>query len=116
MALYTCYYYTKSNGKAPVKEFIDSLDTATQTKFFFKKALLEEHGTRLPAPHCHRLKEGVFELRFQGSSGHIRVLYFFTFRNIIIFTNGFKKKTNKVPKDELLLAIKRRADFLSREK
>ena len=114
MALYTCYYYKKANGRVPAKEFINSLDINTRSKFFFKKALLEHYGAKLPRPHASYLKDDIFELRFQGQEGHIRVLYFFTFKKRIILTNGFKKKSNKTPENELSLAIESKKDFLDR--
>ena len=114
MALYNCYYYNRANGKSPVREFIDSLDVKTRNKFFFKKSLLEKFGHKLPEPHASYLKDGIFELRFKGAEGHIRILYFFFCRKKIIFTNGFKKKTNRAPNKEIKLAKERMKDFLSR--
>ena len=114
MNLYSCYYYKKSNGRIPAKEFINSLEPSAQNKFFFKKSLLEKFGAALPEPHASYLKDGIYELKFQDIGGHIRVLYFFAFKKRIIFTNGFKKKTNKTPKNELELAIKRKCEFLSK--
>ncbi|MCF6334952.1 MAG: type II toxin-antitoxin system RelE/ParE family toxin [Spirochaetales bacterium] len=39
----------------------------------------------------------------------------FKFRKkIIVLTNGFHKKTQKTPKNEILLAEKRKADWLRR--
>ena len=116
MALYTCHYYERLSGKAPVKEFINSLDPNTQNKFFFKKSLLEQYGIALPEPHTSYLREGIFELKFRSTGGHIRVLYFFAFKKSIILTNGFGKKTKKTPKNELALAIRRKEEFLSRHK
>lgn len=112
VANYTCFYYTTELGKSPVEEFIDSLDSKTQTKFFFKKGLLEEFGPRLPQPHAKHIGNGIYELRFEGKEGAIRVLYFFH-KNDIIFTNGFKKKTTKIPQREKALAIERRKLFLA---
>ncbi len=113
MANYTCLYYTTESGKSPVEEFIDSLELKTQTKFFFKRGLLEEFGPRLPQPHAKYIGDEIYELRFEGREGAIRVLYFFH-KNEIIFTNGFKKKTYKIPQREKELAIERRKLFLTK--
>ena len=43
-----------------------------------------------------------------------RVLYFFYYEGKIILTNGFVKKTQKTPLEEIKLAKKRRADFKER--
>jgi len=116
MGNFKCYYYKTKEGKSPVEEFIDSLDKRTQLKFFYKKELLEEFGPKLPHPHAKYIGDNMFELRFKGIEGHIRVLYFFFHKNSIIFTNGFIKKTKKIPKKEKEIAINRRKEFLERMK
>ncbi|MFH0764624.1 MAG: type II toxin-antitoxin system RelE/ParE family toxin [Candidatus Omnitrophota bacterium] len=116
MAKITAYYYLTESGKSPVKEFIDSLDFKSQRKFFFVKELLEEFGHKLPFPHAKYIGDSIFELRFKGHEGAVRVLYFFYHENKAIFTNGFVKKANKTPKNEINIAIERRANFLNRQK
>ncbi|MDP2913531.1 MAG: type II toxin-antitoxin system RelE/ParE family toxin [Candidatus Omnitrophota bacterium] len=116
MAKITSYYYITESGKSPVKEFINSLDFKAQRKFFFVKELLEEFGHRLPFPHAKYIGNSIFELRFKGHEGAGRVLYFFYHEDKAIFTNGFIKKANKTPKNEITIAIERRNDFLNRQK
>lgn len=112
MAPYRCFYYTTESGDSPVEKFINSLDYKTQRKFFFKAGLLEEFGPRLPYPHAKYIDDDIYELRFEGFEGTIRVLYFFFHKDEIIFTNGFIKKSNKTPKNEKGLALERRRLFL----
>ena len=115
MGRISCYYYCTESGKSPVRDFIDSLDFRTQRKFFFVKALLEEFGHRLPQPHAKYIGDNLFELRFSGQEGAVRILYFFFRQGKAIFTNGFIKKTNKTPENEKMLAAHRRRDFLQRQ-
>lgn len=112
----SCFYYLTDSGKSPIKEFIESLDFKTQRKFFFVKELLEEFGYKLPFPHAKYIGDEIFELRFKGSEGEIRVLYFFFHQDKTIFTNGFIKKSNRIPKRKKALAIERRSSFLERQK
>jgi len=114
MGKITCYYYCTDSGRIPVREFIDSLDYRSQRKFFFAKALLEEFGYRLPRPHAAYIGDSIFELRFKGAEGQIRILYFFFHQNKAILTNGFVKKTNKVSKKVKEVAIKRKKRFIER--
>jgi phage-related protein len=107
-----CYYFHTESNRSPVKEFIDSLDPRSQRKFFFKKELLETFGHRLPEPHAKYLGDGIFELRFKGLEGAIRILYFFYHQDKAIFTNGFVKKTAKLPASEKATARERRHMFL----
>ena len=44
-----------------------------------------------------------------------RVMYFFVVGRKAILTNGFIKKTQKTPKEEIERAKRYRADYLSRE-
>ena len=110
------YYYLTESGKSPVREFVDSLDYKTQRKFFFVKSLLEEFGYKLSQPHAKYIGNDLFELKFKGLEGAIRVLYFFFHQDKAIFTNGFVKKTDKTPRNEKDLAIQRRADFLGKQR
>lgn len=112
----TCYYYLTESNKSPVKEFIDSLDFKSQRKFFFVKDLLEEFGHRLPTPHAKYIGNEIFELRFRGQEGHIRVLYFFFHQDKAIFTNAFVKKSKRIPREQKDLAIERRKSYLERQK
>lgn len=116
MVKITAYYYMTGSGKSPVKEFIDSLDFKSQRKFFFVKELLEEFGHRLPFPHAKHIGDSIFELRFKGYEGALRILYFFYHDDKAIFTNGFIKKTDRTPRNEITIANYRRIDFLKRQK
>lgn len=114
MGKYVCIYYTSSSGRIPVEEFVESLDADSQDAFFYKVGLLEECGPQLRQPHTDSIREGIFELRFIGKKGKIRVLFFFFHANRIIFTNGFIKKTQKTPLHEIELAKQRRKEYLER--
>ena len=98
MAKFTCIYYQTNAGRKPVKEFIDSLHDRTQQKYFEVVGLLEDYGKSLPKPHADFLMDEIYELRFVGIEGRVRILYFFYHGNKIIFTNGFVKKQQKAPK------------------
>lgn len=116
MASIICFYYVTESGKSPVKDFIDSLDSSSQRKFFFVKSLLEEFGHRLPQPHAKYIGDEIFELRFKGQEGNVRILYFFFHQDKAIFTNGFIKKSAKLPEKERTQAIRRRKEFLEKHK
>ena len=116
MQEYTCIFYETVDGRKPAEEFIEALDAETQDKFIIKQQLLQDFGPQLRHPHTDHLEEGVFELRFKGKEGQIRVLFFFFYGKRIIFTHGFIKKTRKTPRKEIGIAKERRKDFLTRNK
>jgi len=107
---YATYYWQTAQGRCPAAEFIDALDPDAQRKFFAKRTLLEVLGPRLPEPHAKHLGEGIYELRFSGREGDVRLLYFFD-EYKAIFTNGFKKHTQKTPRREIGLALDRRRAY-----
>ena len=109
--LFDVEYYEKSDGTYPAEEFILSQDIKMQAKLFHLLELLELKGNELREPYSKSLSDGIFEIRaIQGN--HIsRVLYFFVVGKKIILTNGFVKKTQKTPENEIALAKKYRADY-----
>lgn len=65
-------------------------------------------------PYSEHLVDEIFEIRAKVGSDIARVLYFFVIGKKIVLTNGFIKKTQKTPKNEIELAKKYRNDFLNR--
>ena len=116
MQEYTCIFYETADRRKPAEEFIESLDAETQDKFILKQQLLQDFGPQLRHPHTDHLGEGLFELRFKGKEGQIRVLFFFFYGKRIIFAHGFVKKTQKTPRKEVEIAYERRKNFLTRNK
>ena len=56
----------------------------------------------------------IFEMHCKFGSDITIVLYFFYYEGKIIMTNGFVKKTQKTPKEEIQIAKDRRKDFIER--
>ncbi len=108
MAECKCYYYSLASGEKPVEDFVSSLNGRSKEKFQYAKGLLEVNGHRLKRPYSKYLRRSIFELRFEGIEGCVRVLYFFLRQDAVVFTNGFIKKSDKIPKNEIDLAIRRR--------
>ena len=109
-------FYTKDNGEKPAKDFILSLDTKMKAKVLGIIDVLEEYGTQLREPYSKHLDDGIFEIRGKVGTNITRVLYFFYYGKRIILTNGFLKKTQQTPKNEIKLAKSYRKDFLERMK
>lgn len=109
-------YYEKEDGTFPAEEFILSLDSKMQAKMFRELVLLETFGNQLLEPHSKPLGDGIYEIRAKMASDITRVLYFFVVNKKIILTNGFVKKTQKTPDNEIALAKKYRKDYLERNK
>ena len=107
-------FYEKENGDCPVEEFIDSLDVKMRAKMVGLLELLEEKGNQLREPYSKLIDDGIFEIRCKVGNNITRVIYFFYYEGKIILTNGFVKKSQKTPPEEIKLAKIRRADFKER--
>lgn len=114
MNKFSIEFYTKENGKKPAKEFLLSVDKKMRAKLSGILNLMEEYGNQIGEPYSKHLEDGIFEVRGKTGNDISRVLYFFYFEGRIILTNGFVKKTQKTPRQEIELAKKYRKDFLER--
>ena len=107
-------FYTKINGEKPAKEFILGLDMKMRAKILGMVKILEEKGNQLREPYSKHLEDGIFEIRGKVGTDITRILYFFYYGGRIVLTNGFVKKTQKAPKQEIELAKMYRKDFFRR--
>lgn len=114
MAEFEIIFYEKENGDSPVEDFIRSLDVKMRAKMVGLLELLGEKGNCLREPYSKAIDDGIFEIRCKVGTNITRVLYFFYFEGKIVLTNGFVKKTQKTPPDEIRLAKERRADYKER--
>lgn len=114
--MFTVVLYETENGKTPVEDWMDSLEPKMRAKLIAMLLLLEEKGNALRKPYTESLGDGIFELRAIQGNNISRALFFFYFDQRIIVTNGFIKKQQKTPANEIQLAKERRLDFLRQEK
>lgn len=108
-------FYETVDGKCPVTDFIDSLPGKMREKIFKSIEILSVKGNSLREPFSKPLEDGIFELRCKVGSDITRTLYFFYIGKRIIMTNGFTKKTQRTPRNEINLAKARREDYIKRE-
>jgi phage-related protein len=55
--------------------------------------------------------DGLFEIRIQLGSDIFRIFCFFDRGNLVVLTNGFQKKTQKTPKQEIEKALKIKQEY-----
>lgn len=108
-------FYMMADGKCPIMTFLDQIDKKLRTKAVKMIELLEDYGNDLRMPYSRHLEDGIFELRIAQGSNIVRIIYFFWFERKIILTNGYIKKTQKAPSEEILLAKKFKKDYCQRK-
>lgn len=68
---------------------------------------------RVPSNYLKHLTgtDGLYEARIQLASNIWRVFYFFDGDKLVVLMNGFQKKTQKTPKNEIEKALKIMAEY-----
>lgn len=114
MSKFQAEFYQKRNGEIPVEDFLNSLDKKLRAKLVGLILILEEKGNLLREPYSKHIEDEIFELRGKVGTDVARILYFFYYDGKIIFTNGFLKKTQKTPRNEITKAKEYRKDYIER--
>ena len=106
----TVKYHETTPGKKPAYEFIDGQPPESISKIVWEMRLLEKYGLffmmndRDSVKKIHRFP--MYELRVKVK----RVLYRFIFvikGEVAWFLSGFAKKTDKIPPNEIKIALER---------
>ena len=106
--------YYQENDNAPVVDFILERPPKEQAKILREVDLLEEFGLFLGMPHVRKIvSTGLWELRIRLGTNIFRIL-FKELENKFLLLHGFQKKTDKVPKKEINIALRRLEKYLER--
>ena len=116
MPNWTVDNYRDTRGRAPVNEYLDTLQLPDRARVVRAIGLLEDYGPLLKMPHARHLAGKIWELRIDGRPNSHRVLYAGVPGRKFILLHTFAKKTDKTPPDELATAQRRLADYLERLK
>ncbi|MDR2968796.1 MAG: type II toxin-antitoxin system RelE/ParE family toxin [Tannerellaceae bacterium] len=76
-----------------------------------KALLLFETEDKIPAHYISFIRDGVYEYRVNYGSNEFRILFIYDGNDIVILFNGFRKKTQKTPNNEIEKAIKLKAEY-----
>ena len=92
-------------GEKLIESFIVKKERNSQVKITRMILLLGKYGPSLGIPYSKKIHKKLWELRISGKEA-VRVFYTVC-RNEIILLHVFRKKSQKTPKKEIDLAIKR---------
>lgn len=87
------------------ERFMEELARKVQEKIKYGLLLLKTQD-RLPVKFVKHIRDGIFELRTEIEGNIYRVFFIFDDGNIVVLFNGFQKKTQKTPQNEIEKALK----------
>jgi len=110
-------FYRTENDRCPVEEFLDTLWDKQVEKLLWVLRIIRELET-VPKQYFKKLTntDDIWEVRVQTGNNIFRILGFIDQSKVVVLTNGFAKKTQKVPKQEIEIAERRKKDYLKRKK
>lgn len=92
------------------EDFYSSLNARVQKKVDYGLLLLATED-RLPVKFVKSIRDGLFELRTELEGNIYRVFFIFDEGKIVVLFNGFQKKTQKTPSNEIDKALKIKDDY-----
>ena len=98
-------------------DFFETLNPEAKKKFNWTLQLIATID-RIPEKYFKHLTNtsGIFEVRVEVGSDIYRVFSFFDQGNLVILINGFQKKTQKTPKNEIEMAEKLKRKYFNEQK
>ena len=98
--------------KGYFEEFFIKQKSKVQDKIIWTLDLIEELP-RVPETYLKYLEgtDGLYEIRIKLGSDIYRIFSFFDEGKLVVLTNGFQKKTQKTPKQEIEKALKIKKEY-----
>ena len=91
-------------------DFLKSLSEKEREKVDYGLVLLKTQD-RLPVKFVKHIKDGLYELRTEYNGNIYRVFFIFDEGKIVVLFNGFQKKSQKTPANEITKALKIKEEY-----
>ncbi len=80
--------------------------------------ILVEEIQQIPETYLKHIEgtEGLYEIRIQLANDIFRIFCFFDEGKLVVLANGFQKKTQKTPKQEIEKALKIKKEYYENKK
>ena len=112
---WTIEYYVEDSGRAPAREFLLGLDGRTFARFQASLEQLRVRNVHARYPLVRHVEDKLWELREESQRNIFRVLYFFYTGRRIVLLHGFAKKTQRLQRNDIEIALRRLRRFEERE-
>ena len=98
-------------------DFYKSLDVKVKTKIQYVFELIKQVD-RVPEKFLAQVigYDGLFEIRIEYQSNIYRVFCCFDKGQLVVLLNGFQKKTQKTPKDQIEKAMRLKNEYFQLKK
>ncbi len=107
-------FYRTVAGRCQACDYARAMNIHHQAKAKRWFIALVEMGSDLPEEYGKHLRDGVWELRIAIQHHQHRFLYSF-WKDIVVVTNAFLKKSREVPNHEIERSRKAMADWIRRK-
>ena len=111
------HFYKTASGNCQVEEFLESLSAKQAKKVTWVLSLIEELPS-IPGKYFKKLvnTDDIWEVRISYGGEIFRLLGFFDGSQLIILNHAFHKKTQKIPRNAIQVAERRKQDYFNRSK
>ena len=104
------------NKKTNIVHIVESIDVYDEITLVFtndSKYIPIEDVEIVPSVYLKNITgtDGLYEIRIQTGSDIFRIFCFFDKENLVVIGNGFQKKTQKTPKNEIIKAIQIKLNY-----
>lgn len=106
-------FYKDKTGSEPVKDFILAQPHGAIGEILHVFDLVFRFGLSLGKPYVEKVQGKVWSLRIKHSSDYYRILYFAFSGKTFILLHAIKKKSDKLSKEDIEIAINRMNDHVS---
>ena len=90
--------------------FKKTLTKKVQDKIDYCLLLLKTQD-RVPKKFISPIQDGLYELRIEYNSNIFRVFFIFDEGHVVVLFNGFQKKTQKTPPEEIERALRIKNEY-----
>ncbi len=110
-------YRTIITYKHYFEEFLGKQRQKVREKIIWTFLLIEE-VQQVPETYLKHIEgtDGLYEIRIQLASDIFRIFCFFDEGKLVVLANGFQKKTQKTPKEEIAKALKIKEEYYENKK
>jgi phage-related protein len=109
-------FYKTSSGRNVIDEFVQKLTPQDQGRFVDVYKGIQAQGLEFPTVQFRQLDGKLWEIKYSAPGGKYRIAYVMMEVNRMVWLHMFKKKTQKTPKNDLDLALRRMEEVKKYEK